>query len=158
MRVLHLVLHARFLSQAHPPETKKPPRTMHRSKTERAAQAVLKTVTVDLPEGEEPPEIQVVLTSKQAPVALRQITSGDMHRLVKVPGIVISASSVRPKAATVVAKCSKCGNVKHLSCGTGLKAIRLPQYCDRGGVPLLEGEEKCPIEPYEVRVNRFARA
>ncbi|KUF94267.1 hypothetical protein AM588_10009829 [Phytophthora nicotianae] len=76
------------------------------------------------------PDIQAILTSDQAPVALRHVHSQEINRLVKVPGIVISATRVRTKCVSATLKCRNCGHTKRVAvAGTG--GVSIPRICDR---------------------------
>ncbi|ETK77251.1 hypothetical protein L915_16473, partial [Phytophthora nicotianae] len=97
------------------------------------------------------PDIQAILTSDQAPVALRHVHSQEINRLVKVPGIVISATRVRTKCVSATLKCRNCGHTKRVAVA-GMGGVSIPRICDRnreednGVTP----GEMCPKDSYVV--------
>ena len=117
---------------------------------EKAAQDVLQQLSVDLAADQEPPPIQVTLSSAQACTALREVSGADMYRLVKIPGIVVSASTVRAKAQTVVAKCKDCGHIHRTESTWGIANIPLPRFCDAGET----AGQRCSPEPFVVDATR----
>ena len=78
-------------------------------------------------------DIHVVLSSDQRAQPIRSITADHVNSLVKVPGIVVSATRVRAKAVAVVARCSKCGACKTLQCAGPFGSVVLPQVTRRRG-------------------------
>jgi len=81
------------------------------------------------------------------PKLIRQLTSGEVEKLVVVQGICISVKKARHKARKVVLKCSNCENIRELIIADGFCAAHVPQSCDggRGGVA-----DKCPPNPFVV--------
>jgi DNA replication licensing factor MCM5 len=79
------------------------------------------------------PDFQIILKSAQLTQSLRNLTAEHVNKLIKVPGIVISASRTRSKAFLVVAKCTKCQTVKKIACSTAMEGTHLPTKCDRDG-------------------------
>ncbi|CAM9349081.1 unnamed protein product [Ascophyllum nodosum] len=116
---------------------------------EEAAQEALKQLTTERPEGEPLPEIQIVVKSEQTPTGLRSIAADHVNKLLKVPGIIISATRIRAKATSVAAKCKTCGCLKHLPCVGPFGGAVLPMSCDKNGQPSAEGED-CGQQPYVV--------
>ncbi len=55
---------------------------------------------------------QIILKSNQNPQSLRTLTAEHVNSMIKIPGIVISASKARSKAIEVCVKCSKCQTLK----------------------------------------------
>ncbi|CAM9525071.1 unnamed protein product [Discosporangium mesarthrocarpum] len=105
---------------------------------EEAAREVLKQLTADRTDGEDLPEIQVVIRSEQLPTGLRGIAADHVNKLLKVPGIIISATRIRAKAVSVAIRCKTCGCLKHLPCNGPFGGAALPMKCDRNGQ---EGED-----------------
>lgn len=112
------------------------------------------TTTVDGAASSEPvnvknlPDIQAVLSSDQAPAALRSVHAQEINRLVKVPGIVISATRVRTKCVAATLRCKNCGNTKRVAV-SGLGGINIPRMCDRNREEE-QGGELCPKDSYIV--------
>ena len=115
---------------------------------ERAAKDALARLTVDLPPGEELPDFQVLFKSDQVPMQLRTLNAEHVNQLIKVPGIVISASRVQSKATQIVCRCTNCGTKKALACAVGFSGAQLPQSCDMGGNLPVDGQKPCPPNSY----------
>ncbi|XP_002739225.1 DNA replication licensing factor mcm5-like [Saccoglossus kowalevskii] len=113
---------------------------------EQAAKEVADEVTRPRPLGEEEmEEIQVLLSSGAHPSHVRDLKSEQMSKLVKIPGIVISASAVRAKATSISIQCRSCrAFVNNIPVKPGLEGYLLPRKCntDQAGRP------KCPIDPF----------
>jgi len=100
---------------------------------------------------DQPPDIQVTLKSRQDAMSLRNINASHVNRLVKVPGIVISAGRTRPKAQIVNLKCRNCGHSRMISCSSAFGQINLPRTCGRDR---LDGEDECPLDPYTIMPDK----
>ncbi|CAG2101584.1 unnamed protein product [Medioppia subpectinata] len=90
--------------------------------------------------------MQVTLNSDAHPIALRDLKSDQISRLVKIPGIVIGASNVRAKATKISLQCRGCREiVNDVNINAGLEGYLLPRKCnsDQTGRQI-----KCPIDPY----------
>ncbi|KAG8228475.1 hypothetical protein J437_LFUL009340 [Ladona fulva] len=113
---------------------------------EAAAKEVADEVTAPRPEGEETVEdVQILLSSDAHPSNLRDMKSDVVSRLVKIPGIVVSASGIRAKATSISIQCRSCRNViPHLSLKPGLEGYVLPRKCNTEQA----GRPKCPLDPY----------
>lgn len=98
------------------------------------------------------PDIQAVIASDQAPTALRSVHAQEINRLVKVPGIVISATRVRTKCVSATLRCKNCGNSKRVAV-SGLGGINFPRVCDRNREEEPSGE-LCPKDSYIVLPDR----
>ncbi|CAG2180086.1 unnamed protein product, partial [Oppiella nova] len=96
--------------------------------------------------------MQVMLASDAHPIALRELKSDQISRLVKVPGIVIGASNVRAKAIKMSLQCRGCREiVNDVNISAGLEGYLLPRKCnsDQTGRAV-----KCPIDPYFIIPDR----
>jgi DNA replication licensing factor MCM5 len=111
---------------------------------EEAAKDVLKS----LRPGPNPPEtqIQVQLIRLERVTSMRNLDSSSVSRLVSLPGIVISASSVRPKAKTLKIQCRGCQDVRELSIGSGFAGVQMPRKCEARNVDGV----RCPLDPFVV--------
>uniref|UniRef100_A0A3P8ZT75 DNA replication licensing factor MCM5 n=1 Tax=Esox lucius TaxID=8010 RepID=A0A3P8ZT75_ESOLU len=121
---------------------------------EEAAQEVADEVTRPRPVGEETvQEIQVMLKSDAHPASIRNLKSEQVSRLVKVPGIVISATAVRAKATRVCLQCRGCRSViSNIPLPPGLQGYALPRKCNAEQA----GRVKCPVDPYFIIPDRCA--
>ena len=62
--------------------------------------------------GEETVEkIQVTFSSEGIAASIRELSSDSVSKLVKVPGIVVAASSVKAKAHRISIQCRSCRTV-----------------------------------------------
>ncbi|XP_026734655.1 DNA replication licensing factor Mcm5 [Trichoplusia ni] len=123
---------------------KKP--TEHLPILEEAAKELADELTAPRPEGEEKVEdIQVLLTSDAHAANLRELKSETVSRLVKIPGIVISASGIKAKATKISIQCRSCRNIiPNLPVKPGLEGYVMPRKCNTEQA----GRPKCPLDPY----------
>ena len=113
---------------------------------EDAAKEVADEITNPRPEGEEEvQDIQVMLNSTANPCNIRTLKSEQMSKLVRIPGIVIAASSIKAKATRLTIQCRSCRNtVNNISVNAGLEGYALPRKCNTEQA----GRPKCPIDPF----------
>lgn len=113
---------------------------------EEAAREAADELTQPRPLGEEQVEdIQVLLRSEANPIQIRELRSEHMARLVKVPGIVISASGVRAKATRISIQCRSCKTFRsNIPIKPGLEGYSLPRRCNTEQA----GRPKCPVDPF----------
>ena len=112
-----------------------------------ALEAAVSMAMVDENSTEELPQIQVTLTSTKQPTSIRQLLSGQVSRVVMIPGIIIAASKVQAKATTIFAQCRGCQNIKQVHVKAGFGGASLPRKCEE---PRQPGEAACPIDPYTI--------
>ncbi|XP_027451237.1 DNA replication licensing factor MCM5 isoform X2 [Zalophus californianus] len=124
----------------------------HLQLLEEAAKEVADEVTRPRPTGEEVlQDIQVMLKSDASPSSIRSLKSDMMSHLVKIPGIIISASGVRAKATRISIQCRSCRNtLSNIAMRPGLEGYALPRKCntDQAGRP------KCPLDPYFIMPDK----
>ncbi|XP_044159657.1 DNA replication licensing factor MCM5 [Bufo gargarizans] len=120
--------------------------TEHLQLLEEAAQEVADEVTRPRPAGEEAvQEIQVMLRSDANPANIRNLKSEQMSHLVKIPGIIIAATSVRAKAIKISIQCRSCRNtIGNIPVRPGLEGYAMPRKCNTEQA----GRPKCPLDPY----------
>ncbi|CAM6026366.1 unnamed protein product [Sphagnum balticum] len=92
-------------------------------------------------------DVQVLLTSKESPVSIRNLAASSISKLVKITGIVIAASRTKAKATSVTLLCKNCKNIKVVACRPGLGGAVVPRSCDHITQP---GEEACPLDPWVI--------
>ena len=102
---------------------------------------------VDETQQEDLPAFQITLTSSKQPITIRQLLSGQVSRVVMIPGIVIASSKVKAKATMVVAQCKGCHATKQIPVRAGFAGANLPRKCEE---PRQPGEAACPIDPYAI--------
>lgn len=115
---------------------------------EDVAKEVADEVTRPRPDDEPVQDIQVMVSSGANAIPLREMKSEYISKLVKVPGIVIAASSMRAKATCISIQCRGCKEViPNLHINAGLEGFLLPRKCstDQTGRAV-----KCPLDPFTI--------
>lgn len=95
-----------------------------------------------------PEGIQVVLRSSANTTAIRDLSAAHIAHLVRVPGIVISASPLTSKATALVLMCRSCRGLLNLHVNSGFSGLQLPTKCQAQSVSGQPSE--CPPNPYVV--------
>ncbi|KAK8187325.1 putative DNA replication licensing factor Mcm5 [Phyllosticta capitalensis] len=95
------------------------------------------------------PNHQLLFHSAASQISIRDLDATNVSRLVRIPGIVIGASTLSSKATTLHIQCRSCGHPEALSVTGGFSGVSLPRTCGRIRT---EGDpaEKCPLDPYFV--------
>ena len=82
----------------------------------------------------------------------RDLTADTMNKLVRIPGIVISASVLSSRATELHLQCRSCKHNMKIRPSSGLGGVGaggdrgLPRICEG---PKVDGQEKtCPMDPY----------
>ncbi|XP_033227260.1 DNA replication licensing factor Mcm5 [Belonocnema kinseyi] len=119
---------------------------------EDAAKNVADELTAPRFEGEEKVEdIQVLLTSDGHPVSLRGMKPDVVSKLVKIPGIIVSASGIRSKATKIAIQCRTCRNIQtNIPIKPGLEGYVLPRSCTTEQA----GRPKCPLDPFFIMPDK----
>ncbi|EDO48453.1 predicted protein [Nematostella vectensis] len=119
---------------------------------ETAAKEVADEVTRPRPIGEEEvQDVQITLRSGANPFQIRELRSEHMAALVKIPGIIISASSIRSKATNITIQCRSCQNtISSIPLKPGLEGYAMPRKCptDQTGRP------PCPLDPFFIMPDK----
>lgn len=127
---------------------------VHINLFEQAAREVLLGLLHSAEETSVPlPEIQIIIKSSQEPIMLRHLAADHISRLLKIPGVVTSASRVSARAKTVKIQCQKCKTTKYIPCASGMAGLSIPQSCDQGGADVEGGAPaaaNCGPDPYVV--------
>ena len=132
-----------------------------RPKFEQAATRAARTILFPLAGGSESntqaaaeaiPSVQVLIKSGLNLQQFRDLSANTMNKLVRIPGIVISASVMSSRATKLHLQCRACRSVKTITPPAGLGGVGggsdrgLPRVCD---APTPEGQKKdCPMDPY----------
>lgn len=112
---------------------------------EEAATELAKDLMIASENSEDVEHVQILLSTNSLASSLRSIKSESVSRLVKIPGIVVSASSIRAKATQITLQCRSCRNVvPHLPVKPGLDGYILPRKCSTEQA----GRPQCPLDPY----------
>ncbi|CAH3030850.1 unnamed protein product [Porites evermanni] len=119
---------------------------------EDAAKEMADEVTKPRPLGEEEVQaIQITLKSDANPMSVRELRSEQMAKLVKIPGIIISASAIRAKATNITIQCRSCRNtISNIPLKPGLEGYAMPRKCpsDQAGRP------PCPLDPFYIMPDK----
>ena len=104
--------------------------TEHFQIFEEAAREVADEITSPRPEGEEMQDIQIVIASNANPTNVRDLKSDMVSRLVKISGVIISASGIKAKTTRITIQCRSCNNtIPNLKVSPGLEGYALPRQC-----------------------------
>ncbi|KAL0578016.1 minichromosome maintenance protein 5 [Marasmius crinis-equi] len=97
-------------------------------------------------------KVQITLRTGMNMLRFRDLTADRMNKLVRIPGIVISASVLSSTATKLHLQCRGCQSTKIIYPRAGLGGVAagsdrgLPRICD---APEPEGQKKdCPMDPY----------
>ncbi len=77
------------------------------------------------------PPFQVTLKSGANPKPMRGLGAAEVSKLIKVQGIIISASATRAKATMLTLQCRSCRHTKQVPVNTGMGGAQLPRKCDK---------------------------
>ncbi|EIW64546.1 ATP dependent DNA helicase [Trametes versicolor FP-101664 SS1] len=106
------------------------------------------------------PFVQVLVRSGLNLQQFRELTADTMNKLVRIPGIVISASVLSSRATKLHLQCRACRSTKIIFPPSGLGGLGggsdrgLPRVCD---APELENQKKdCPLDPYLIIHSKSA--
>ncbi|KAF7189973.1 DNA replication licensing factor mcm5 [Pseudocercospora fuligena] len=94
------------------------------------------------------PEHQLLIHSSVSQTSIRGLTATNVSHLVRIPGIVIGASTLSSKATTVHIQCRNCQHEQNIPVTSGFSGITLPRTCGRVKGP--DDGDKCPLDPYFV--------
>ena len=91
-------------------------------------------------------KIQVILTSKDMRIPIRNLTSKHVSKLVNVPGVVVSTSSIYCKPVHLVLQCRNCKHEMTVD-SSGFGSTTVPAFCNNPNPNPTSGT-KCPANPY----------
>ena len=97
------------------------------------------------------PEHQLLLHSSASELSIRDLTANNVSHIVRIPGIVIGASTLSSKSTVLAIRCRNCQHEEMLPVSGGFAGVSLPRTCARKAG---EGEDKCPLDPYYVMHER----
>jgi len=112
---------------------------------EEAAKEIADEVTKPRNSEDELQNIHVTLKSDETGISVRELMSTHVSKLVKIPGIVISASGIKAKATTISIQCRSCRTtIPNLSIKPGFDGYAMPRKCNSEQA----GRPKCPLDPF----------
>jgi len=96
------------------------------------------------------PQHQLLLHSSMSHISIRDLNATNVSNLVRIPGIVIGASTLSSKATLLSIQCRNCAHTENMSIAGGFSGITLPRTCGRPKVPGESAGDPCPLDPYFV--------
>lgn len=96
------------------------------------------------------PQHQLLLHSSVSHITIRDLDATNVSNLVRIPGIIIGASTLSSKATLISIECRSCGHVENLAVEGGFSGITLPRTCGRPKEPGQSTGDPCPLDPYFV--------
>ncbi|GAA99080.1 uncharacterized protein L969DRAFT_87124 [Mixia osmundae IAM 14324] len=115
---------------------------------EQAAPPVGNNILGGISKDAETPAIQVTLRSQANLTRFRDLHATSISRLVRIPGIVVSASTLASRAERLSLMCKGCRHTHSVAVQGGFAGFTLPRRC--AAIPM-EGETKdCPLDPYVI--------
>lgn len=96
------------------------------------------------------PQHQLLIHSSVDHISIRDLTADNVSALVRIPGIVIGASTLSSKATILHITCRNCAHSEQLPVESGFQGITLPRACGRKKVPGQETGDQCPLDPYYI--------
>lgn len=95
------------------------------------------------------PEFQILLHSDANLISIRDLNASFISKLIRIPGIIIGASTLSSKATLLELECRNCHSHKTIPIQGGFTGLQLPRTCDRVSMPG-EDIDKCPLDPYYI--------
>lgn len=95
-----------------------------------------------------PQGIQIIIASSANPLGIRDLNSTHITKLVRIPGIIISASPLSSKAVSLQLMCRNCRHMIRSEVNGGFGNVQIPTKCM---APSVAGRgNECPPNPYVV--------
>lgn len=96
------------------------------------------------------PICQLILKSDANPVLIRDLNAQYISKLVRVPGIVIGASTLTSKATSLQLVCKNCQHLHRVEVSSGFSGVQMPKFCLSTDESRMGEGRKCPPNPYVV--------
>lgn len=97
------------------------------------------------------PTCQLILYSSASPISIRNLDSDHISRIVRVSGIVISASVLSSRATLVLLLCRNCKHTMKMKVPSGFGTVHFPPRClANHNNDESHTQQKCPPDPYVV--------
>ncbi|KAJ5851395.1 uncharacterized protein N7529_010780 [Penicillium soppii] len=97
------------------------------------------------------PSHQLLLHSSASHISIRDLNATNISHLVRIPGIVIGASTISSKSTVVHIRCKGCDYSDNIHVDGGFAGLSLPRRCGRPKQPgNHEPGDDCPLDPYVV--------
>ncbi|KAJ9371083.1 hypothetical protein DTO282F9_7584 [Paecilomyces variotii] len=96
------------------------------------------------------PPHQLLIHSSVTHISIRDLNATNISHLVRIPGIVIGASTLSSKATLVHIECKSCSHTENIAVEGGFSGLTLPRQCGRPKQPGDQPGQACPLDPYVV--------
>ncbi|KAI2695016.1 hypothetical protein CBS147332_9450 [Penicillium roqueforti] len=97
------------------------------------------------------PSHQLLLHSSASHISIRDLNATNISHLVRIPGIVIGASTVSSKSTIIHVRCKGCDYSENIQVDGGFSGLTLPRRCGRPRDDNDQPNEQCPLDPYVVQ-------
>lgn len=95
------------------------------------------------------PMCQIILKSNASVTNIRDLNARHISKLVRIPGIIIGASTLSSKAYSLQLVCRQCRHIHNMQVGSGFSGVTLPNHC-LGEAPPGGEPKNCPRDPYVI--------
>lgn len=97
------------------------------------------------------PSCQLILYSNASKTSIRNLDSESISKIVRVSGIIISASVLSSRATLVQLICRSCKHTMKIRVHSGFGQLNLPNKCQgTHNFDDTSTQEKCPPDPYTI--------
>lgn len=97
------------------------------------------------------PLCQLILYSNSSKISIRNLDSEHISKIVRVSGIIISASVLSSRATQVQLVCRNCKHTMRIKVASGFGSLNLPSKClATHNHDEVHSQQKCPPDPYVV--------
>ncbi|CCE78512.1 Piso0_001137 [Millerozyma farinosa CBS 7064] len=97
------------------------------------------------------PSCQLILLSNANKISIRDLDSEHISKIVRISGIVISASVLSSRATEVQLICRNCKHTMRMKVGFGFGSLNLPSRCQGAhNFDDTSTQAKCPSDPYVI--------
>lgn len=97
------------------------------------------------------PSCQLILYSNASKISIRNLDSEHISKIVRVSGIIISASVLSSRATQVQLICRSCKHTMRIGVKTGFGQVNLPNRCQGAhNFDETSSQDKCPTDPYVI--------
>lgn len=93
---------------------------------------------------------QVLLLSPLLPITIRLLSSQKLGQIVRISGIVVSASTCLIKPTRIHAVCRSCMNRISVSSSSSFGKVVLPRTCQGSGTDTETRQIPCPLDPFVI--------
>ncbi|KAG0155630.1 hypothetical protein PDIDSM_2803 [Penicillium digitatum] len=100
------------------------------------------------------PSHQLLLHSSASHISIRDLNATNVSHLVRIPGIVIGASTISSKSTIIHVRCKGCDHSENIQVDGGFSGLSLPRRCGRPRNDNDQPNEQCPLDPYVVHHER----